>query len=375
MIFFSKSYIQTPVSNALIKFLGFSLLIIHFVFLSACNDKPETTQKSKPTSPLAVAAASVEYRSLNHTITVSGTLEPSRSVRLYNQIQGLLLELPYHEGDQVNKGVLLARLDDTIIKAEYDKANATLKQSRLDYGRLEKLAPTNLTSRELLTRAKTKMTLDEAEYSLQKQRLSYTRIRAPWSGVISERLVEPGDVLPLHSHFMSLIDLSSLIVRVPVSELYLSKIKQGDNISFIIDALGNKSWQGNVLRIYPEINAQTRKGFIEVSLSPVPQGAKPGQLARISITTPEEQVLVIPISAIRYDQQGAYVYVINEDNTVYRSNIITGKKYPEMMEVLDGLKAGQSVVKKGLFGLRSGKKVKILTADSTDIDDNNKIND
>ncbi len=359
--------INTPIKKAVMPILSINWLFITvFVFtglLSGCEKQQDAKKRSPKTLPV-VEVALAEVQSLNHKITVTGTLEPSRTVHLYNQAQGLLLELPFHEGDSVQQGELVARLDNTIIKAEYNKAEATLKQTRIDYGRLKKLAPTNLTSQELLTRAKTKVALDQAEYNLQKKRLSYTRIKAPWSGVISERLVEPGDVLPLHTHFMSLIDNSSLIVKIPLSELHLSKINPDDAISFMIDALGKQSWSGNVLRIYPQINAQTRKGTIEVKLSPVPKGARPGQLARIKLVTPKEQVLVIPLSAIRYDQQGAYVFVLNAEDKITRRNIVTGKKYPQKMEILAGLEAGEEVVKKGLFGLRSGKQVKRLKARS-----------
>ena len=82
-------------------------------------------------------------------------------------VQGLYSETALSEGDRVKKGQLLARLDDTIVRAEYIKAEATLKQSKLDYARLEKLACRNLTSKELLTRAKTKVLLDTAEFNLQ----------------------------------------------------------------------------------------------------------------------------------------------------------------------------------------------------------------
>lgn len=335
------------------------IVLIFFFTLNGCEEK--TTNKARSARPVpTVEAAQAEVLPLNHSITITGTLQARQSIHFYNQTQGLLLELPFYEGDNVTQGQTLARLDDTIIRAEYNKATATLKQTRLDYNRLKKLAPSNLTSKELLTRAQTKVVLDEAEYNLQKKRLSYTEIKAPWTGVISERLVEPGDVLPLHTHFTTLIDTSSLIVKIPLSELSLNKVKPGDAINFVIDALGKKSWSGNVLRIHPQINAQTRKGIIEVKLAPVPEGARPGQLARIKLITPKEQILVIPISAIRYDQQGAYVFTINKESKIKRTKIITGQKYPQYMEVLEGLKAGDTIVKKGLFGLSSGKKVKVL---------------
>jgi len=352
--------LKKPVKKVIISILSIISALSFAGLMSGCDEKQAPVKRTAKVLP-AVETAQAEVQALNHKMMLTGTLEPNRIVRLYNQAQGMLVELPFHEGDRVKKGDLLARMDDTIFRAEYNKADATFKQARVDYGRLEKLAKTNLTSKELLIRAKTKVALDQAEYNLQKKRLSYTQIKAPWDGIISERLVEPGDVLPLHSHFMSLIDNNNLIVKIPLSELYLSKIKLGDTITYQIDALGEKSWSGNILRIYPQINAKTRKGLIEVKLEPIPEHALPGQLARINLVTAKEQVLVIPLSAIRYDQQGAYVFTLDADNKIKRQNIITGKKYPQKMEILEGLKAGDTIIKKGLFGLRSGKKVKVIT--------------
>jgi len=348
-------------------FTSFLLLII-ITMLISCDDKPVKKKRQKKTLPV-VETTQAEMHSLNHQIMITGTLQANRTIHFYNQAQGLLKTLPFYEGDKVKKDQLIATLDDTIIRAEYNKSAATLKQTQIDFQRLEKLAPSNLTSKELLTRAKTKVILEQAEYNLQKKRLSYTRIKAPWAGVISERLVEPGDVLPLHSHFMSLIDNTSLKVKIPLSELYLNKIKVADKVSFTIDALEKKYWSGNILRIHPNVNSNTRKGIIEVKLTPVPEGARPGQSVRIKLITAKESVLAIPLSAIRYNQQGAYVFRLETDNSskavkVQQTKIVTGQKYPEYMEILDGLKAGDQIVKKGLFGLSSGKKVRPLNRDS-----------
>ncbi len=352
-------HIKDLIKTVFISRCSLYSLVIMLLLLSACNEQTATKQLRKKILPV-VETAQTSIQLLNHKITLTGTLKPLRTIHFYNQAPGMLVTLPFYEGDQVSKGDVIARLDDTIIKAEYDKAAATLKQSHVDYGRLAKLAKTNLTSKELLVRARTKIALDQAEYNLQEKRLSYTKIKAPWDGIISERLVEPGDVLPLHTHFATLIDTTSLLVRISLSELYLSKIQQGDSVTYQIDALGKTSWSANILRIYPQINAQTRKGIIEVNLQPVPKGARPGQLARINLLTKKEQVLVIPLSAIRYDQQGAYVFVVDQKQQIQRKKIITGKQYPQQMEILSGLKAGDTIVKKGQFGLRSGKKVKPL---------------
>ncbi len=342
------------------QLLSTLLLLALATIITGC-DAPLPEQKRSTRSLPVVEIAQVEMQSLNHKLNLIGTLQPRRIIHVYNQASGMLLNMPYYEGDHVQVGDLLAQLDDTIIKADYNKAYSTLKQAQIDYGRLQTLAKNNLTSKELLVRAKTKISLDQSEYNLQKKRLSYTRIKAPWQGVISERLVEVGDVLPLHTHFMSLIDISNLKMTLSVSELYISQINIGDTIHYQIDALGKESGLGEIERIFPEINTQTHKGIIELKLSPVPEGAKPGQLARIRLSTAKENVLVIPLSAIRYDQQGAYVFIVNNESKISRTNIITGQTYVQKMEVLEGLNVGDKIVQKGLFGLRSGKKVKILT--------------
>ncbi len=334
-------------------------LFILTVLLSACEQE-KTPQKRSPKPLATVEIAHAQIIPLNHTIHLVGTLKAKRTIHFYNQTAGRLIKLPFYEGDSIHKGDLLGQLDNTIIKAQYNKAQATLKQAKMDYQRLEKLAKNKLTSEELLARAKTKVSLDQSEYTLQKKRLSYTQIHAPWDGVISERLVELGDVLPLHTHFLSLMDTSNLIVQVSLSELYLSQVQLGDSVAYQIDALGGKVWQGEISRIHPQINAQTRKGVIEIKLKHAPDNARPGQLTRITLQTKKEPVLVIPLSAVRYDQQGAYVFIVQAEKKIARVTIKTGKKYPSKIEVLDGLKVGDTIVKKGLFGLRSGKKVTII---------------
>ncbi len=98
--------------------------------------------------------------------------------------------------------------------------------------------------------------------------------------MITERLFEPGDVVPLHSHIMTLIDPNSLQVKIRLSEIRIPLKQQGDKVEISIDALGDARYHGRISRIYPTIEPKTRKGTVEVVLLPVPAGARAGQLAR-----------------------------------------------------------------------------------------------
>ena len=105
--------------------------------LSACDHKKSSqTTKKHSSRPLPVVEmALADYQMLTRRIQLTGTLEPKKSVHLYNQTPGLIIQLPFYEGDKVKQGEILAQLDDTIIKAEFNKASANFRQSKLDYGR------------------------------------------------------------------------------------------------------------------------------------------------------------------------------------------------------------------------------------------------
>lgn len=104
-------------------------------------------------------------------------------------------------------------------------------------------------------------------------------IRAPLASRVAARRVEPGDVAPKHTHLLTVVDPSVLVTDVQVSELVLPHLKQGDRAGVRIDALGQKVYPGEVLRIYPTIDPATRRGQIEVALKPVPPGADPASSA------------------------------------------------------------------------------------------------
>ena len=176
--------------------------------------------------------------------------------------------------------------------------------------------------------------------------------------------MEPGNVIPLHSHILSLIDISSLKTKVYVSELLLPLIQQNDQVSIKIDALGDQVFNGHVIRTHPTIDANTRRGVIEVSLNPVPDGAVPGQLARVTLKTISKTRLMIPFNAVRHDNTGAYIYRVDNDKAK-QTYIHTGIQNQQEIEILEGLKENDVVIINGFFGLKNNKPVVIKQAQTT----------
>jgi len=287
----------------------------------------------------------------------TGSLRTRRIVRIYNQEEGRITRLPLFEGDRVEQGQLLVSLDDQLLKAELAKTRATARQARQDLQRISDLAKRQMASQDELTRAQTALDVAVAEQQLLEVRLTYTQIHAPFAGVISARSRDPGDVVPRHSHILTLSDPSSLVIELRVSELLLPHLALGDPTEVRIDALGGRAFAGRVLRIHPDVDNQTRLGVVEVVLAPVPEGARAGQFARVTLTSAAVERILIPFTALLRDRGGEYVYLMDGEGKARRQPVRSGIRIADRVEIREGLKPGQRVITKGFLGLQEGKAV------------------
>jgi len=340
----------------------YALLLPGMLFLAGCEaDKTLTevpTKKKKKTHLVEVYQANIITASLSRERT--GTLRFRREVKIFNQEEGQIIKLPYYEGDKIKKGDIVAKLDDSLLQAQLRSAKASRLKSESDLKRIKDLQQQNFSSEEELARVGTELAVAKAEEELLKTRLSHTKIAAPFSGLVTQRLADPGSVAEKHTHLLTIADPSSLITEVSVSELMLNKLSRKDNVTVRIDALGAHNFTGQINRIHPTLDPLTRRGIVEVEIKPVPKGARPGQLSRMTLNTKASKRLVIPFSALRRDQDGEYVFVVNDQNKVTRINVLTGARLNEFIEILDGLIDGQRIVSKGFLGLKENKPVKIV---------------
>jgi membrane fusion protein (multidrug efflux system) len=305
-----------------------------------------------------VEVVTVGAKPLRHETVRTGSLAARRSVRLFNQEEGRIDQLPVYEGAAVVKGQILVRLDRRLLMAQIEKATAARQLAEADLERIEKLAKKRITTQEKLDQAEMRHSVALAEETLVRTRLAYSEIAAPFDGIVTERKVEPGDVAPLHSHLLTLIDPNSLYTKISVSELMLPRLKEGDAAEVRIDALGDRIWTGRIRRIHPTIDPRTRQGVVEVAVEPVPPGAREGQLCRVTLRTPAIKRKVLPFAALRRDREGEYVYVV-VDGKAKLQRVRTGLRLEDKVEALEGLDEGDKVIVRGFLDLRPGKPVTI----------------
>lgn len=342
-------------------------LIVALLAVNSCDraEQKKSAVKKRLASVHFVETLPVEKIPLRHTITRTGTLAASRVTRLFNQEEGRIDRVYVSEGDFVTRGQLLVKLDDRRLRAELAKAVAETNRSDADIDRVRKLAKANIASREKLLEMETAQEIAEANERLLEIRLSDTEITAPFAGVITERYAEEGDVAPLHTQLLTLLDRNSLYTEVHVSELLLPVLSVKDKAEVVIDALGGKLYPGEISRIHPTIDSHTRQGIVEVRLTKIPDKAAAGQLCRVTLKTPRIVRTVIPFASLRRDAEGQHVYIV-EGGKAIRRTVHSGLRIEESVEILDGLEAGQNVVTRGFLGLSDGKQVEVVASKSVD---------
>ena len=264
---------------------------------------------------------------------------------------------------------------------------STLKEyPDCNLSRLKKLLPKKISTEEEVANARTELDLAIAEEKRQVTRLKRTSIEAPIDGIITARLYEPGDMLPQHSHIHSIIDPSSLLLTTSLAERWIPLVEKGQAVSLRIDALGDKQFDAEIIRIHPTINTSTHKGIIEILLSPVPEGATVGQFARARIELKATDRLVVPAYTIQYEPEGSFIYRIIENDkgvtVAEKVKLEQGQQFGAVTEVLEGVNVGDKIVNRGFLGLRDGKKVEIANTDEasaviadtrTDTDENKSV--
>ncbi len=341
------------------------LLVITATMLmtSACTE--QTAPAEKVAKPHLVEIIIAQSQTLTIQRERNGTLTALREIQIYNQEEGQITSLPFYENDMVKKGNIVAKLDDRLLRAQLERTQALRRKAEQDLLRFKNLAAKGLTPQTEITRVETELAVAKADEHALLTHLDFTVIRAPISGIVSERQSEQGNIAERYSHLLTLSDQSSLITEVAVSELLINKLHVGDKPQLSIDALYDPTsidppLHGTITRIYPNLDPFTRTGTVEITLTPVPIGARPGQLVRVTLKTEQAKRLLIPFTSLRRSTQGDYVFTIDSEQKAQITPVVTGLNVNDQIEIVSGLSEGTAVVVRGYTNLHVDKAVTVV---------------
>jgi RND family efflux transporter MFP subunit len=339
-----------------------------------------------------VAVVRAALGTVAQEVTFDAELRPYQEVSLHAKVTGYLETITVEAGDTVAAGQLLATIEvpelrDDIQRAEaslrrsqadVDRAQASFEEARLANQRVEAagkaqpqlIARQDLDTAKALARtaeaslASTKQQVQVAEADLKKLKtmLAFTRITAPFAGVVTKRMADPGTLIQAgtSSGSMPLVRLSEndrLRVSFPVSISFVSRIKPGDPADVRIASLG-RTFPGKVARVSRKVETATRTMEAEVDLPNADLLLTPGIYATVLLKLDRrENVLVLPMEAVTRDKKSATVMVIATGNRIEERAVTLGVEMPAKLEIVNGLKDGDLVVFGSRSQLKPGQKV------------------
>jgi membrane fusion protein (multidrug efflux system) len=342
--------------------LGLSLLTAGSLFEMGCNDahsENPTEQAEEPPS-IPVEAAPVTTGDISAFFVGTATLETEGEAVVVAKAGGIVKAVLVEEGMYVKAGQPLAHLDDERLALEAARAEARLKKSRRDFERKTELHEKKLISAEEYERVKSEYEAQQADFNLTRLSLEYMTVRAPISGVVSERMIKVGNMVQTHEATFRITDFDPLLAVMHVPEREMSRLRVGQTAEVLVDALPERVFTGRIKRISPVVDPATGTFKVTIEVRDRTKALKPGMFGRIRIVYDTHRgALLVPREAVITEDDADAVFVVR-DSMTFRRTVQTGYANSDYVEILDGLAPGDLVITTGQTNLRDSSKVEVI---------------
>lgn len=332
-----------------------------FLLAAGCGSKDEPpTSVVSATPQTIIQAAVVEIRTSEVPIRVeaTGQVMPIFQAVLSSRIQGTIDQLLVREGTAVVKGQTLILLDNRDVRAELARAAAEVENAEAHLDRMKTLHAQDAVSKQEMENATRTYKVAEANHKAVLAQLSYTVVKAPFDGVITEKKVEAGELASPGQPLLKMENPRQLRLEATVAEGDLKSVSRGDKIPVIIDALQGRALAGIVGQILPAGDPQTHTFTVKVDLPSVP-GLKTGMFGRFQLDKGTTRTILVPVTAVVEHGELTSAFVVGSDRIARLRWVKTGRRFDKQVELLSGVNVGESVLLDAARGV-DGATVKIV---------------
>ena len=352
----------------------FLILLLAFTFaVTSCSRNDQSNKASDKTAqakdkkngkdtkpPVPVEVVKLKRGTIQQTYRTITSLEAENEVSVVARTSGILESVKVEEGDRVVKGQPLAQLDVEQLSLEAEQLQATSRKLGKELKRQQLLFKKRLGSSDALDKARYEFQAQQAQYKLANLKLKYATIRAPISGLVSERLVKAGNLISNNEVLFKIIDPLSLKAVLYLPEKELSSISKGQQVFLKVDAFPEKVMHARIERIRPMIDAATGTFKVVASINNNEGLLQKGMFGRVEIVfnTHKNALLLEQQSIITQDNR-SHVFVVRDHKAV-QTPIKTGFLHDGVYEVTQGLKDTDLVVSTGQQILKNDVKVEIV---------------
>lgn len=318
----------------------------------------DETEENALLTPVEVSK--VTQDEISAYLTGTATLEAENEAEVVAKISEIVEEIRVEEGMFVKKGQILARLDADMLRIDLQQTQADLNKLQNDFDRNQELFKKRLISKEEFQNVRFQFEAQKAALEKARLNLNYATIHAPISGVIAKRHIKPGNMVNQNQPLFRIVDFNHLIANLFVPEVDIQKVQIGQKALLKFDATNGSSFEGYVERINPVVDPASGTVKVTIAVNKARSHIKPGMFARVQIvydTHPNS--LLIPKQALLSEDGTELVYTI-QDSIAIKKFVKTGYRSESMIEIVEGLTAGEQVVVIGQNGLKDSSKVEIV---------------
>jgi len=345
------------------------VLLAALLLLTGCNisvgsaedngDEAAEDGESQEREAVPVEVAALGRGHIESVLRFASNLAAERDVQVYAQAPRIVKNLLVEEGDAVRSGQQLVKLQDDVQRTALAKVNGQLDKAKRELARQEKLFQQELISEQVFNDASYEveqllLARDDAERDL-----AYTSVKAPISGVVTERLVNLGDYVTVNQPLFQVVDFDSIVARIFVPEKELSRLHEGQTARIRADAMGDRMFSGSVDRIAPAVDPGT--GTVKVTVAiPRQEGLRPGMYVEVElVAATREDALLVPKRALIYENDQIFVFRLVGERDVERVRLVPQMENASFVQPLEGFETGDLLVTAGQSGLKDGALVSL----------------
>lgn len=378
--------------------------IVLLAFVSAlpggCGRKEKAADAPQRPVVSGVQVATAEASPRERTAEAPGTVRAARVAAIAPQVMGTIASIPVSEGSRVEKGALLAAIDDAAIRAQLAAAEGAVAEAEsaleeasravvqaeagrtlaeTTYERFRALHEERIVTRQEFDEVETKRTVavQEHERALHRRAqaaagiararaqadaaramLSYTRVTAPFAGVVTEKRVDAGSMAAPGAPIVVLEDTRRYRLEASVPEGRLGALRVGDRVRVALGAYPGKEIDGKVSEVAPAVDPATRTFTAKVDL-PRDLAVRTGMFGRVRFPTGTETVVTVPREAVRLAGGDEELFVVGDDNVARRVTVRTGEAFDGRVEILSGIGPGTRVAVSPIDRLADGAWVEV----------------
>jgi membrane fusion protein (multidrug efflux system) len=334
-------------------------LIATSLGLAGCG-KPPPPQQGGPQGdfPVSAVVARAEEKVVEDQILLVATLAAKEEVTLVSELDAVVTEITFEEGQAVNKDDFLFRFDSVQTEARVEEAEAAYRLAELSYERNQALLENQTISQQEYDQTEAIYHQRKADLVLARDELDKAFIAAPFDGVVGEREISVGQFVTRGRSLTRLIRVDPLEIVFDVPERHLLKLRSGLSVGFTADAFPDEAFSGEVVYIAPIVTERTRTVRVKADVANPRHRLKPGLFGELALVLDRrDNAVVIPEACITFQGDATTVVAVNADGKSEFRRVRVGHRFEGQAEILEGIGAGELVVVEGFQKMGPGMTV------------------